>query len=202
MLAQPSCLPRLPLLALAGIVWLLASSPASAAESYFCNVLGITFPGSLGGLPLVEVEDFERNSRGLGVGLFYRSGGIKGDTYIYNYGASEIPTGPESKLILDHFYAVSRDVVLMESLGHYQDVKVITQKELVKLGAVDFLHAEMHFIQENEPMESHIYLAALSNQFVKIRFTFPQAQAEKAKGIREAYLKEFGALLSGSRPEA
>lgn len=180
-------------------LWLLfLLIPARAEESFHSEVLGVTFPGNLGGLPLVNVTDFEKQQRGLGLGLSYRGTTAKADIYVYTAGAPSIPAGVKSKLMVDHFYAVCNDVVEMERRGHYQNVQVLISKEDTLVGGVKFLHAQLRFTQEGVAMESHVYLTGMKGQFVKIRFTFPESKKEAADKIHTAFIEQLGRVLDGA----
>lgn len=174
------------------------ASVASGQESYKSSALGVTFPSELGGLPLVHVTDFESQDPGLGVGLsFRREDRVKADIYIYNARMPSIPAGTKSKLMIDHFYAVSGDVVEMERRGIYKNVQVIVPQEEVSVGGVPFLHANMRFSTDGVPMDSHVYLTGLKGLFVKIRFTFPVAKEKTARETQREFLEQLGKILGG-----
>lgn len=171
---------------------------AYGQEPYKSPTLGITIPADLGGLPLVHVTDYESQDPGLGVGLsFRREDRVKADIYIYNARMPSIPAGTKSKLMVDHFYAVSGDVVEMERRGIYKNVQVIVPQEEVSIGGVPFLHANLRFSTDGVPMDSHVYLTGLKGQFVKIRFTFPVAKEKTARETQREFLEQFGKILAG-----
>jgi hypothetical protein len=168
-------------------------------ESYTDPTLGITIPSELGGLPLVQVTDYEKESPGLGVGLsFRREDRVKADIYFYNAKLSPIPDGTKSKLMIDHFYAVTGEVMEMEKRGVYKNVQVIVPQEVVSVGGVRFLHANLRFSTDAGPMESHVYLTGMKGQFVKIRFTFPVAKEAIGRETQLDFLEQFGKILAGA----
>jgi hypothetical protein len=180
------------------LLWLLfLVVPARAAESFHSDALGVTFPGDLGGLPLVTVTDYEKQQAGLGIGLSYRGDAAKADIYVYNAGMPSVPAGVKSKVMVDHFYAVSNDVVEMERRGRYQNVQVLIPQEETLIGKVKFLHAQMRFTQDGIPRESHVFLTGMNGQFVKVRFTFPEAQKEAAEKIQRDFFEQLGRVLDG-----
>jgi len=182
------------------LLWLISfTSVAFGQESYTSSALGVTIPGELGGLPLVHVTDFESQDPGLGAGLsFRREDGVKADIYIYNARMPSIPAGTKSKLMVDHFYVVSGDLVEMERRGIYKNLQVIVPQEEVSVGGVPFLHANMRFSTDGVPMDSHVYLTGLKGQFVKIRFTFPVAKEKTARDTQHDFLEQLGKILAGS----
>lgn len=181
------------------LVWVSLAGLLHGQEPYRAAALGVTIPGELGGLPLVHVTDFEKKDPGLGVGLSFRGeGGVKADIYIYNARVPSIPGGIKSKLMIDHFYAVTGDVMEMERRGVYKNVQTIVPQEEVSIGGIKFFHANLRFTSEGVPMDSHVYLTGLKGQFVKIRFSFPVAREKTARETQHAFLDQLGQVLSGA----
>ena len=178
------------------VLWFLVAAPSTpAAEAFACQELGVTFPAELGGLPLTGVTDYERDEPGLGVGLSYRKDRIKADLYVYSAGIPVVPAGVKSKLMDDHFYQMSGDVVEMERRGVYEGVQILIPEEVVLIGRRPFLHANLRFAFEGTPMDSHIYLTGLAGRFLKIRFSFPESDAQTAREIQRAFLAQLGGIL-------
>lgn len=177
------------------LLFLLLPGLLPAQEPYKSHELAVTFPPSLAGMKLLQVTDYEKEGPGLGVGLSYRAENAKADLYIYTGGIVRIPEGVDSEEIQKHFKQVTGEVFEMGKRGYYSNVKIAVPIEKTKIGKHLFLHVEIHYTQ-NESRISHIYLTALNNRFLKIRYTYLASKPDEGKRIQQLLIKSVNELFS------
>jgi hypothetical protein len=176
--------------------------PFSAfGNSYHDKPTGISFPDQLGGMNRGEITDFEKDHPGLGVGILYRASdpAIYADIYVYNLGVPSIPTGWDSKMIHDEWKQAEGDIYTIEKQGKYQQVKNL--KESSALLGMDknapiALRADFSYISNGSKKLSYLYMMGYHKNFIKIRFTFPEAMKAEGEKALWDFISAFGKLIS------
>jgi hypothetical protein len=70
-----------------------------AETVYTHHQTGIIFPSEIALLKFEKITDYEKNNRGLGIGLSYRSEqGFKADIYLYNLGVKDFIKNREKSI--------------------------------------------------------------------------------------------------------
>lgn len=178
-------------------LFLIALCARASAETYTSPELGFTFPATLSGMEMTGTTDFEKQQKGLGVGISYRGGGKKADFFIYNMGESNLPPGLSSPGIKSHFAQVKGDVVAMEKDGRYQNVAITIPSEKSSIGNLSFLHSELTYDQDGISRVSHVYLTSLKGQYFKIRFTVETTELDPVKSLQK-FLADLAPILTTS----
>jgi hypothetical protein len=160
----------------------------------------ISPPAAIGSLQRTGIHKYDEP----GLGVAYRYQGqpqVKMDIFIYDYGLKNLGTGIKSPQIKDHFEQVKKEVFLLEKKGRYQSVVKAAEGETAlaaPAGKIPALTATFTFIQVGKDTAysgtriSHVLLLAYKNSFVKVRFTYPQAQKAKGDQAWKQFLADFG----------
>lgn len=168
-----------------------------AAESfdYVHPETGMKFPETLGGLHRFEVTDYEKEQKGLGLGVSYAGpGGVLITAYIYNMGKEEIPHGPNAELVIVETESAVEDVKAMGKQGVYKDVVVTSKPEVKDFSGVKIRHVGMTFTNRNAEMNSGIYLVGAKGHFVKLRVNYPKSLSNGAE-VEKQFLEAFAPML-------
>ena len=174
---------------------------SSYAGAYRDRPTGLSFPDQLGGMTRGEATEFEKDHPGLGVGILYRSPNpaIYADIYIYNLGIKSIPTGSNTKEIHDQWKQAEGDIYTLEKQGKYKSVKKLYEASTL-LGmdrnAPTALRADFSYASLGTKKLSYLYLLGYKNNFIKIRFTFPDTLKTEGEKIMRDFTTEFGKLIS------
>lgn len=158
------------------------------------SYLGLTMPESIAGMRRNKTIDNEPRKQGLGISIQYDGFEVVAEVDIYDLQLDEISDGPESKLVLNHFYEVLQMFELAVSEGAYDSVELI---EKYGTGSPDrgqeFLCAELAIIRDGGAFHSYFYLTGYRGKFVKIRLTMPadNPQAQLARNFADETAKIF-----------
>lgn len=97
------------------------------ADAYHHKPTGIVFPDRLATLEKgTRVTDYEAENPGFGVSIRYNSPGITVTIYLYTMGMKTIPSDPQSSILKNHFKQAESEIVRMEEMGYYSNVKKIS----------------------------------------------------------------------------
>jgi hypothetical protein len=147
-----------------------------------------------------RVTDYEKGSPGLGIGVGYNGPGITVDVYVYTMGMKTISTNLKSPILKDHINKAVNDIVRAGEMGHYSNVKKISEEE-VEWGATGAdarsLHVSLSYNQRGRERSSHLYLLGFRNHFIKVRFTYDKKIQETAEPLLKDFLREFSNILGG-----
>ena len=163
----------------------------------------LVFPAELGGLSLMQVRDYETSRPGLGVGIKYglENPKILADVYVYNAGRAVIPEGVGDPLVKGMFDRAVGDIREMGATGRYQNVDYIGEDRIAlgdAPGARSILRARFGFTLEGAEVYSHVYLLAVHNHFVKLRFTYQREQAAQAQPLLGTALQALGKVVGSN----
>lgn len=172
------------------------------ADAYRHRPTGIVFPDRIATLEKeTRVTDYEAEHPGLGVSIGYNGPGITVTIYVYTTGMKTIPTDLQSSILKDHFKQAASDIVRAGEMGHYSNVKKISDGEAVwapaGTGTTSF-HASYSYTQRGRDRLSHLYLMGYQNHFLKVRFTYDKEAQEAAEKIQKDFLEEFSRILAGN----
>lgn len=149
---------------------------------------GITFPATLGPLSYRGIKHYEPEALGVSV-RYDGEDSLKADIFIYDMGEKILGTGLQSPAVREHFQQVKGDIYTGEKKGYYASVRHISEREIALQtagGTIPALSAVFTFRLTEEPgtsssgvRVSHLVLTAYRDTFLKIRFTYPQSQAQR-----------------------
>ena len=136
-------------------------------ENIYC---GIRFPSLLNSFELRTVIDEEKSDPGLGVTLNYIAPHSKVSIFIYNLSLQNISENIESPVILDEYENAIGDIYQL-----YPDARIIVKREQLLVSGLPILHSEFQYTKVNSGhniiVNSHLYLTAINDNFIKIRVT-------------------------------
>jgi len=183
---------------------LMLSFSGALRADYKDKATGLQFPGTIGNMRQDSVTDFEKDhpGLGLGVGIGYIGANpqIYADVFVYNLKLKQIPDGSGNKVVIQQMADAERDIFLQEQRGVYSKVKKIKSASRLLGASSDApfaLQSEFTYTQKNVAKRSFIYLTAYRNNFVKIRFTYPEKDERAGEQALQAFLTEIGKILKG-----
>jgi hypothetical protein len=174
---------------------------ASAQEGpYTHEASQLVFESTLGGIPRQGIRDYEASRPGLGVGVKYglEDPKIYVDVYVYNAGRAVIPEGTGDPLVVAMFESAMSDIRQMGESGRYQNVGFMGNDSIPlgsEAGARSALRGRFEFTLDGADVYSHLYLLAVHNHFVKMRFTYRRDQAGAAQPLLGAALEGLGKVV-------
>jgi len=178
---------------------------AQTGQVYQEPKTGMLFPATLGSLTRVQVITYPQAQ--LGVCVRYQGKDlVKADIFIYDLGKQNLGSGLDSPEMRPHFEQVQQDIYQMEKAGRYQGVTRVSEARTrlsTPNGKLPVFMATFTYSQIPRPNEaeyegiriSHLLLTAYDNYFVKMRFTYPQAQQSQGETAFRQFVAEFGKLL-------
>jgi len=183
-------------------IWLLSGAGFASAQEgpYTHEASQLVFESTLGGMPRLGIRDYEASRAGLGVGVKYglEDPKIYVDVYVYNAGRAVIPEGTGDPLVVAMFESAMSDIRQMGASGRYQDVSLMGNDSITlgsEAGARSVLRGRFEFTLDGAQVYSHLYLLAVRNHFVKMRFTYRRDQAGAAQPLLGAALEGLGKIV-------
>lgn len=179
--------------------WLICGliSPAAAQS-------GMALPANIGPLKLAGTKKYDQP----GLGVVYRYTGeptVKGDVFIYDLDLKNLGRGLKSPQVKAHFEQVKADIYNMGKKGDYLSIVKVSEGETgltTPAGKIPVLTATFTYSQKPGPnvayagtRVSHLLLTAYQDSFVKIRFTYPEAQKAQGDQVWRQFLADFGKNL-------
>jgi hypothetical protein len=167
-----------------------AQEPYEHAESRY------RFPVSIGEFTRGKVTQFP--DKRLGVAVGYSAPGLGTvNLYLFDYGLSAIPDGPDSDVVRKAFLSSERDVRELLKRGDYSDLTVTSAP-----GATLEVHPRAprfnlttYEYQVNrggaEPVVSWLLVTGARNHFFKVRYTCPASRSREGQGGLEGLLSAF-----------
>jgi hypothetical protein len=171
------------------------ATSALAAEKI--DAIGLVFPDRLGSFQLKDRHDFPQRALGVNIGYVEPERAVRGSVYIYNAGASVIPSGIDAPSVQKHFEQVIDEVKSLEKSGQ---VRAVT---LTDVGArrtqfsgcgVQFLWREYDMNVDGNILRSATYLTAVNNNFVKLRMTY-RGDAPASKTQVDKFVADMSKVL-------
>lgn len=166
---------------------------------------GIALPAALGPLTYLGAKHYEPSA--LGVSVRYEGEPlIKADIFIYDLGEKNLGTGLQSPAVQSHFQQVKGDIYTGEKMGRYSSVNQVSEQEIAMQtshGNIPALSAVFTFSQNEGPgtiysgrRVSHLVLTAYRDSFLKIRFTYPEFQAQRGGLGFKQFIADLGRHLN------
>lgn len=176
------------------------AQPFQPSGPYTDPASQLVLPETLGGMPRESAYDYEQRRPGLGVSFKYQVQvpQIFADIYIYNGGRMVIPEGIDNPLVKGMFESAIKEIRGMGEMGRYEDVALIGADDMPlgdAPGARRVLRARFSYALNSGPVYSHIYILAVRNFFVKMRFTYRQDQAAEAVPVLGQALEDLGRIV-------
>jgi hypothetical protein len=188
---------KLRLVASTSVAIILLLTRNLTAETYLHEPTGIMFPEQLSGLEKrPEVEDYESQTPGLGVGINYAGPGIKVSVFVYSLCLNEIPNEEDSSILRAEFEKVNGDIRSAQEKGWYKNVRKLSEPQTMQGLAVSksrALHARYSYteVERGKDCLSEIYLFPYRNHFVKIRITYVKESKHANEEIQKEFVEEL-----------
>jgi hypothetical protein len=138
------------------------------------SIYNLSIPTVISGYLLKFVENNEFNQAGLGYSLYYGSPGWKATVYIYSHNLNDDdpPTSPRESIVKDHFKQIIEDVGRSVESGLRQEMKIKdVYGTILPDTNVEFLCAELLISEEDELLDSFVFLTVHDGRYFKIRMT-------------------------------
>lgn len=158
----------------------------AAATTYEASI-GVTFPDEVAGLPFAGRKAFPQKELGVNLG-YQRSGPVRGSIYIYTGGEKNIPPGPDSFVVRNHFAKVISEVKELEKQGKVRAIKLPGGDEQITSSpgcGPQFVWRAFEMDLPEGTLASSTYLTGINGNFVKLRISYPKGDA---KGQQDANL--------------
>ena len=166
---------------------------------------GIVFPKVLGSLEGGSVSTYDKPEMGVSV-RYAAPGFFKADVYVYNAGMKNLGTGIKAEAVRPHFTELQDVLSIMEKRGRYKDVKKLNEQETTLVAGAEKIPALMASYEYSEAADnqtgeyagkrvSYILVTAYKDNFLKLRFTFPEKDKEKGEELLKKLQADLGGLL-------
>lgn len=165
---------------------------------------GIVLPRVLGSMQGGSVSTYDRPEMGISV-RYSAPGFLKADVYVYDGGMENLGTGIGSADIRPHFKELQDVLSIFEKQGKYKGVKKLGEQETSLVAGGKKIPALLARYEYSEtPREgvdyagkrvSCILLTAYKDNFLKLRFTFPEKDKKKGDELLKKLQADLGALL-------
>lgn len=118
------------------------------------------------------------------------------DVILYTLGASSVPDGPSSSIVLESFAQAMADVTEAQKQGMYAKALCteLTQPRVQASPAIPHFNVAECLVSLADPAEeivSWILLAGARNHILKIRYSAPQTSERSAREFLPAFLAAF-----------
>ena len=186
------------LLLVSGFAW------AGADSAFIDFERGWAFPQELGGLKYATAEKYEEAS--LGYSVFYREkrSSCKAEVSVYDLGLGSIPDGFAGEAIDSVLKGVASEYEWLRKSEKITNFKKRGSTVVPKSGDIRFASAVYQYVDAETPKGAVIqatYVTAFQNHFVKLRFTFGQADAGKAKAMAGEMVAQLVGMLANPPSE-
>ena len=163
---------------------------------YFHKETGVSFPLQLSGMDRVKVSNWTLTQPHLGFSVGYNfQQNINGTIYLYPSISSEEIQNEE---LLDQYKNVIYEVYRAYEKGYYDAVVKIkedTECFPLKNDLYEMMFSVFLLSRDGTEAHSYLYLGALNNYFVKIRFTYDEDYKELGDNLREQFVADTVALI-------
>ena len=177
------------------------------ADVYTHDQTGIILPHEIAEHKFNGKRVYEEKE--LGESVSYRHENATGTVYIYDYNRNDIKDDPEHSLIMKELSNATMVLKRLQEMGIYNDVKISKEGRVSgKDGLFVFISIPVTFnaIKSAETGEkippqavnSMISVGIYKNNFIKIRYSFPDMKQEDIKKKyeqRDAFINAVGQLI-------
>lgn len=167
---------------------LLALAAEASAADMLEQDTGLIFSEKFGTLRLVGVYNYEKDFPGDGVGLSYRSDGIKLDAYVYDKKIKNIPSGVHSVQLNAQFSAIESEIADSAMKQNLVGFRTVNAKSQVKFSGVPYLHVSYSYFFDGHQKFSRLFLTCYKKQFIKFRATYDSSIVQQAEHIVIAFI--------------
>ena len=182
--------------------WLLVSGVAFAGadgSAFIDFERGWVFPKELGGLKYRVVEKYEEAS--LGYSVFYREKrtSFLAEVIVCDLGLGSIPDGWVGEAVATVLKDVETELEWQRKNGKIKNLKKRGSAVVPKEGAVRFSSSVFQYVEKGgamAPVFRATYVTAIQNHFVKLKFTFSQADAGAAKAMAGKMVAQLAEMLA------
>lgn len=161
-----------------------SESPSNVARQDIF-LLGLRFPEYVAGRPRGRLVDYESGRAGLGYSMGYDQRDERVTVYVYDLGASSIPTELGSNAVRRQFTRAQADIAanVGPDPGRFTRVTPVSTYSIADdEGTARYLCASYEIEQNDQQFDSYLCLTSWNDRFVKYRITRPKA----AGNINEA----------------
>lgn len=130
----------------------------------------------------------------------------KADVFVYSAGFTQIPVGITSPEVITHFQKCVDEITSLKTSGHFTALDVIqTRNRYIGRGTYILPVKECVFRiavkrqQGNLSTDnriSHLLLTSIGGRFLKLRFSYLEAERSQAYGKVRAFIDDFGAYFA------
>ena len=152
----------------------------------------LVFPRAIAGIPFKDMEVYEADHPGYGVGYLYENEFTKLDISIFDGGLASIGDGILSDGVHLQYEEAKEQIAAIEEKGYYKIVRVDTD-DWIQVGDRPFLYFSYTFDNGYEEKSSYLMLTAYDGNFLKIRLTTDLAPHHI---VLDAFISEFEELIS------
>jgi len=176
---------------------------AGAASDYVEPQSKLSLPSVMGGIRREYVKDYaaENGAPEAGVGIFYSTGEVKADVFVYSGGRAHVESGIASAAVRDELAEAKRGIRRQPA---YEAVEELGQKTVSlksPCGMIELLQADFRIRDASGRKRSHLYLTGFADRFLKVRITYVEGAAG-AEAARDAYLADLGERIGAAMRSA
>lgn len=138
--------------------------------------------------------------RRLGRSFGYSASGISLNIYVYDYGLSGVPDGPDSIAACEQYESAKREI---ENGANYQNVKLrgeVARRMSASPDGVVAREAEYEFDRHGNHAISVLWLTVADGYFVKLRLLMRAEIADELEEARAQILSAVALSLAAHRP--
>ena len=152
----------------------------------------LVFPRAIAGIPFRDLEVYEAEHPGYGVGYLYEDEDTQLDISVFDGGLVSIGDGILSDGVHFQYEEAKQQIAAIEEKGYYKIVNVDTD-DWIQVGDQPFLYFSYTFDNGYEEKSSYFMLTAYDGNYLKIRLTTDLALHTD---VFDAFMSEFKDLIS------
>jgi hypothetical protein len=151
--------------------------------------------------PLRYVNESRFRDRRMGRSVLYSASGLSLSIYVYDYGITELPDGPDSVAACQQYEGAKHEI---EEGGNYQNVVLRSEGSRVLDGqsASRAREAVYEFDRNGIHAVSVLWLIAADGYFLKVRLSLRGEVADELDEAREKILDALATALAARPPKA
>lgn len=152
----------------------------------------LVFPRAIAGIPFRNVEVYEPEHPGYGVGYLYENEATQLDISVFDGGYPDITDGIFSDGVHLQYEEAKKQIAAIEQQGYYKIVRVVTD-DWIQVGDQPFLYFSYVFDNGQEEKSSYLMLTGYDGNFLKVRLTTDLGLDAE---IFDAFMTDFASLVS------
>ena len=152
----------------------------------------LVFPKSIAGIPFSNLEVYEAEHPGYGVGYLYENGETLLDISVFDRGKPVIQDGINSEEVHFQYEEAKQQIAAVEERGYYR-IKEVISDDWIRVGYQPFLYFSYKYDDGRHEKSSYLMLTAYDGNFLKIRLTTDLTSDTQ---VFKAFMSEFEALIS------